>query len=136
MDSKKKEVQKYEVYSLEKKKAFKQHRITKRIRSICFHNSTSTSFSILAGDSLLICDQEGDWKGTNVALPVSSVTKYIDMVTTETGEQLILSEDKKVIRIEDQKNIADLYNLETILEDTPTSLTSNGQYLSIGCLNG
>lgn len=128
-DTSKKEVMKYEIIDLVKKKAIKQYKLSKKPKTICVNSSTSASFSILLKDGLIVCSEKDDWKSTNVTLPVGSNTKYLDMVDCEGECQFILSEDKKLLRIENEKEITDMYDLDGILEETPTTITNYGDYL-------
>lgn len=48
----------------------------------------------------------------------------------------MLSEDKKLLRIENRKDITDMYDLDGIIEETPTTISTYKQYLCIGCLGG
>ena len=135
-DTSKKEVMKYEIIDLVKKKAIKQYKLSKKPKTICFNSSTSSSFSILLKDGLIVCSEKEVWRSASVTLPVGSTTKYLDMVDCDGICQFILSEDKKLLRIENEKEITDMYDLDGILEDTPTTITNYGEYLCIGCLNG
>lgn len=91
---------------------------------------------MLTSDSLYLCEEKNSWKTSNIILPVGSSTKFIDMGLSESGLLLILSEDRKLLQIENSKDITNVYDLEGILEDVPTSLSIHKESLSIGCLGG
>ena len=93
-DENNKGIMKYEVYDITKKKSIWQHRLTKKVQSICFNHHEDNSFSILLKDSLLTWSESNNWKGASATLPVGSTTKYIGMIDWEGSWQFILSEDK------------------------------------------
>jgi len=84
----------------------------------------------------LIWNSKNEWKGTSVALPIGPTTKYIDIINWDGGCQFILSEDKKLLKIENQKEINDIVDLEGIIKDIPTSMAAFDQYISIGWFGG
>jgi hypothetical protein len=48
----------------------------------------------------------------------------------------VLSEDKKLLRIDNKRDIGAMYDLDGIIEEPPTTISSYKEYLCIGCLGG
>jgi len=144
VDEGKKEVTKYEVYDMDKKTVIAHHRLAKKPNSLCFLSEDSntkeyqksSTFAILLKDSMMVCSEEQEWKAVNVSLPVGPTTKYIAMVSSDEGCLFILSEDKQLLKIENEKEITDVYDLEESVESIPTTITASNSKICIGCLNG
>ena len=135
-DPNKNEIMRFEVYDIEKKKMIKSYRVTKKIISNAwFYDTESRSFLILTKDALLNCEEKGKWDSRNISIGHVG-GKLLGMVESEEDWKFILTEDKKLIRVEGSKDITDIYDLENIIEDTPTAITSYKDQIWIWCLNG
>jgi len=64
--------------------------------------------------------------------PQSILEWLIEILTAN----LFYPKINKLFRIENEREITDVYDFESIIEDTPTTISSFKEYLCIGCLNG
>ena len=129
------EVMKYEIFDLVKKKPIWQYRLSKKIESILFNHCDGNSFTVLHRDSFIVCSPSSKWKP--ITMPLSCISsKWIGMIDWDSNCQFILSEDKKLIKIENMKDVTDVYDLDSNIDDIPTTISSYKEYIWIGWLNG